>query len=187
MLRGQQCGGEGTIIRKLDENIVGADEPAPAVAGDLGSGRYIAVYDGDRVSTAYCVDASGGSTLAGCPDPAAGTKARSEPRLVRNAPAPPLSGQPVDAVVYTASVDHRAVRGTDGQCYREFWSGDTWRRSGAYGATDEACRRAAWNAYDRNRRAPMRMIHEAPPDGHPPQPEIDAPGGGPSVVPAESP
>ena len=29
VLRGQHCGGEGTIIRKLDENIVGPTSPLP--------------------------------------------------------------------------------------------------------------------------------------------------------------
>ncbi|MDE2662683.1 MAG: hypothetical protein OXI39_06750 [Gemmatimonadota bacterium] len=171
VLRGQHCGSMGTILRKLDGNYVGADEPAPGVVGDLNRGQYVAVYENDRVPTPYCVTASGGPTDKGCPDATHGTQIRTELRTVGNAPRGPFAGQPVNEVVYTAAVGHRAVRGTDGECYREFVSGAEWRRSGAYGTTEEACRRAAWNAYDRSRNAPMRLITETPPDGDPPAPD----------------
>ena len=166
-MHGQHCGAMGTVLRKLDGEVVGADEPTPGVIAHPNKLEYVGVYGGERVPTPYCVDASGGPTLEGCPNAATGTRVLHEVRPVRG-PARPLAGEPVDAVVYTASAHHRAVRGTDGQCYREYRSGDEWRRSGAYGETAEACRRAAWNAYDRNRHAPMRLIHEAPPDGDPP-------------------
>lgn len=169
---GQHCGSMGTFIRKLDGAYTGADEPAPAVVADLEKNEYVGVYENDRVQTPYCVTASGDPTDKGCPDATHGTEVRSELRPVANAPAGPLAGQPVAEVVYIADPGHRAVRGTDGECYREYASGGRWLRSGAYGTTDEACRRAAWNAYDRSRLAPMRLIHEAPPDGDPPAPEI---------------
>ena len=138
---GQHCGGGAEFVRKLDGAAVGVDERTPGVVFDPNRlGDVVGVYEGDRV---------GSRPLAGGP-----------PR--------PLENQRVDEVVYTANSSHRAVRGTDGQCYREYRSGGRWLRSGAYGTTAEACRRAAWNAYDRSRNAPLRSVHEPPPAGDPP-------------------
>ena len=70
-------------------------------------------------------------------------------------PKPPVD-QPVRSVTYIVpgDPDHRAVRGTDGHCYREErgergW-GRGWHRSRSYGTSDAACRDAAWNAYYRS-------------------------------------
>ena len=49
-------------------------------------------------------------------------------------------------------VEHRVVRDANGHCYREElrdhgpW-GYLWQRSPSYGQSDEACRKAAWHAY----------------------------------------
>jgi len=78
-----------------------------------------------------------------------------------NNPAPPRD-QPVALVTYKVpgDPDHRAVRGTDGQCYREErlpsdssrggWTAGGWYRSRSYGSGDADCRNAAWNAYYRS-------------------------------------
>ena len=65
-------------------------------------------------------------------------------------PAPPVD-RPHEAVTYLVPdrPDHRAVRGTDGACYREERSGGRWHRSVSYGSGAEACRKAAWNTYYR--------------------------------------
>ena len=65
---------------------------------------------------------------------------------------PPPYDQAVESVTYTApdDPDHRAVRGTHDQCYREERDGGRWHRSVSYGSDDAACRNAAWNAYYRS-------------------------------------
>ena len=64
---------------------------------------------------------------------------------------PPVN-QPVEAVTYMVpdARNHRAVLGTDGQCYREERVGGRWQRSVSYGSGTDACRKAAWNAYNRS-------------------------------------
>ncbi len=56
----------------------------------------------------------------------------------------------IEVEYVTPDGDHRAIS-DDGECYREWRdeNGD-WRRSGSYGADDEACRQASWNAYQRS-------------------------------------
>ena len=65
-------------------------------------------------------------------------------------PEPPVN-QPVESVIYTVpgQPNHRAVRGTDGNCYREERVGGKWQRSISYGTDEESCRQASWNAYNR--------------------------------------
>ena len=70
---------------------------------------------------------------------------------------PPPVDQAVESVTWVVpgDEDHRAVRGTDGQCYREErgergWPRG-WHRSRSYGSLDGDCRNAAWNAYYRSR------------------------------------
>ena len=75
---------------------------------------------------------------------------------------PPPYNQPVQSVSYTVPGDaaHRAVVGTDGQCYREERDRGRWHRSRSYGSGDAACRNASWNAYYRSQ--PVYMVD---PDG----------------------
>ena len=71
--------------------------------------------------------------------------------------APPVN-QPIESVIYTAPrhPDHRAVLGTDGNCYREERVSGQWRRSVPYGSSvSEDCRKASWNAYNRAFRPTM--------------------------------
>ena len=89
-------------------------------------------------------------------------------------PAPPVN-QPHAAVTYLVpgQPDHRAVRGTDGECYREERTGGRWHRSVSYGSDDEACRKAAWNTYHRAYWRPMVDLAGGPdagtfPSGSPP-------------------
>jgi hypothetical protein len=75
-------------------------------------------------------------------------------------------------VRYQANARHRAVE-DGGHCYREWLdaNGD-WRRSASYGAGDEACRRASWNAYQRSQRGSLYnpSIGSEFPNGNPPDP-----------------
>ena len=65
-------------------------------------------------------------------------------------PEPPAN-QPVASVIYTqpGQPNHRAVRGDDNNCYREERVRGKWLRSVSYGASDDACRNASWNVYNR--------------------------------------
>ena len=65
-------------------------------------------------------------------------------------PAPPAN-QPVESVIYTVpgEPNHRAVRGTDGEYYREERVSGRWQRSVSYGTDAAAGRNASWNTYNR--------------------------------------
>ena len=68
-----------------------------------------------------------------------------------NLPPPYDEAVGSETYVVPGDPDHRAVRGTDGQCYREELDGGRWHRSRSYGSGDAACRNAAWNAYYRSK------------------------------------
>ena len=83
---------------------------------------------------------------------------------------PPPVNQPLheradgtNSFVYNADANNRAVRGADGQCYREQRVNGQWKRSGSYGfgtaLTSQSCRRAAWNAHYRSEGEPLRNPH----------------------------
>lgn len=137
------------------------DEPKPGWIFDWGSptpGHIRFVYDGDRVVAPYMV----------------GGVVRTTIRQVQQGIMRPSVNQPVasedSAYLYQAGRDNRAVRGDDGQCYREQRIRGQWRRSGAYGSDAEACRKASWNAYRRSQGLPLINPHgdEAFPSGTPP-------------------
>ena len=134
-------GGLGYVDRKIP-----CDEPKPGWIFDSSSRHHIMwVYDGDRVVTP---DTNPGSNVV-----------RTTVREVNQQgnTRPPVN-QPVASVFYTVPdhPNHRAVRGTDGICYREQRVGGRWQRSTSFGSDNEACRRAAWNAYYRSQgRSPV--------------------------------
>ena len=142
------------------------DEPKPGWIFGWNSNRIEWVYDGDRVVTPYTIP---GSNVV-----------RTTIREVQEqGNKRPLVNQPRatdgSAFLYQADRDNRAVRGADGQCYREQRISGQWRRSGAYGDTAEACRRAAWNAHFRAQR--QEMVDPAGgtfPDGPAPSPVLQA-------------
>ena len=75
-------------------------------------------------------------------------------------PRPPVNqplanGDPYDAFLYVADADNRAVRGTDGNHYREQRVRGQWQRSISYGSDEAAGRNASWNAYNRSQGRPM--------------------------------
>ena len=70
-------------------------------------------------------------------------------------PAPPANLR-VESVIYTVpgEPNHRAVRGSDDNCYREERVNGRWLRSVSYGSyasgsVSEGCRNASWNTYNR--------------------------------------
>lgn len=82
-------------------------------------------------------------------------------------------------VLYSANSTNRSSRGYisahsvafgySSECYREWHDGNRWRRSASYGTSEEACRRAAWNTYNRSRGLDLLSPDVAPPqDGYPP-------------------
>ena len=124
------------------------DEPKPAWIFDWNNPGHIQwVYDGDRVVTPVQNPNTGEIGTAVLPVNEQGNTG-------------PAVNQPVESVFYTVpdDADHRAVRGTDGRCYREWRERGRWHRSEpfarAYDYT-EACRRAAWNAYYRSQGRPL--------------------------------
>ena len=109
------------------------------------------VYRGDRVVTPYT---NPGSDVI-----------RTRLAPIQGGNARPPVNQPVadgthyDAFTYNADANNRAVRGADGQCYRERRVSGRWQRSTAY-RTDpnnylEACHWASWNAHNRWRNLPL--------------------------------
>ena len=68
---------------------------------------------------------------------------------------PVADGTPYTAFTYNADANNRAVRGDDGNCYREQRVGGQWKRSGSYGNFSNSCRNASWNAYYRSQGEPL--------------------------------
>ena len=113
------------------------DERKPGWIFDWDGPHHIRwVYDGDREVTPYA-------------DPGSNVVRTAVREVQAQGNTRPPVNQPVASVFYTVpdSSNHRAVRGTDGLCYREQRVGGRWQRSTSFGSDDDACRRAAWNAY----------------------------------------
>ena len=80
-------------------------------------------------------------------------------------------------VIYEAEGgDHRVWRDENGHCYRDEWNpgaGGSWHRSESYGNDDEACRKAAWDAYRASiGQEPLGRDSDDFPTGHPPAPAV---------------
>ena len=167
------------------------DEPKPGWIFDWNSpGGKIPAYDGDRVTTPYCGYANTGAAVdvethpadnVGCSSGESHPSAYGlGPIVVLTAVRPVAPGgperaptstytAPPDVTRYQPSTSHRAVQdGESGECYREFRQNGTWRRSASYGDNDEACRRAAWNAYQRSQGLTLYSPNGTFPDGQPP-------------------
>ncbi|MCY3646447.1 MAG: hypothetical protein OXH07_05700 [Chloroflexi bacterium] len=125
-------------------------------------GTWILTGDGVR---AYDL---GGSSGIPCTEPRPGwrfsptTPGAIEWISVSGPPGTESSGsQPAADIVfatdflYEADENNRALRADDGLCYREQHLNSRWRRSGSYGPSEEACRKASWNAYYRSQRRPL--------------------------------
>ena len=96
-------------------------------------GDILFLYDGDRVP---------GSSLR--------AQEQGNKRPPVNQPVASTNG-----IVYTADDNNRAVRGDDGNCYREQRVSNQWKRSGSYGSFASSCRYASWNAYYRSQGQPL--------------------------------
>ncbi|MXY35537.1 MAG: hypothetical protein F4Y54_01980, partial [Dehalococcoidia bacterium] len=167
------CSGGHWVVNGVGSYNPGAnsgipcDESKPGWIFDWNNPGHIKwVYDGDRVVTPYTTE---GSSVV-----------RTAVREVQEQgnKRPPVN-QPratdASAYLYQADRNNRAVRGADGQCYREQRISGQWRRSGTYGSTAEACRRAAWNAHYRSQGQPtVNPAGGTFPDGPAPKPLLQA-------------
>lgn len=144
------------------------DEPMPGWNFDIyNPGHIVWAYDGDRVPTPYT---NPGSDVVHIAIREVNPQGNLRPQV--NQPlAEPTSPE---AFTYIADMNNRAVRGDDGECYREWRVSGRWLRSGPYGSDAEACRRASWNAYSRSQ--DHRLNDPAAPTsafllGNPPDPD----------------
>ena len=127
------------------DRSIPCDEPKPGWIFDSDGPNHIRwVYDGDRVGTPYT---NPGSNVVRTAVREVQEQGNTRPRV----------NQPVGSVFYTVpgSSNHRVVRGTDGDCYREQRIRGQWERSNSFGSDDEACRKASWNAYYRSQGLPL--------------------------------
>ena len=166
------CSGGHWVVNGVGSYNPGANSGIPCDQSKPGwifdgnnPGHIKWVYDGDRVATPY-LDSSGNVRTAIREVQEQGNK------------RPPVN-QPratdTSAYLYQADRDNRAVRGANGQCYREQRIRGQWRRSDTYGATAEACRRAAWNAHFRAQGQPTVDPGGGTfPDGPAPKPLLQA-------------
>ncbi len=123
------------------------DEAKPGWAFKWGSnGEIQFLYDGDRVVTPY----ERGGVIRSTVRPVA-EQGNTRPPVNQ----PLADGTNHAAFTFQAGPNNRAVRGSDGNCYREQRIGGQWRRSGSYGADAAACRRASWNAHYRAEGEPL--------------------------------
>ena len=144
---------------------IGCDEPKPTgwILDWERPGFVRLIYNGDRIVQPYS---------AGGPE---------SPILTTIATASGGSNRALNldnnGVFYWAGPNHRVVRGTDGDCYRETRINGDWRRSNKYLApglvnpnSPEHCRRAAWNTYLRLQGRPLLGTWNAGqfPGGSPP-------------------
>ncbi|MCY4571892.1 MAG: hypothetical protein OXF01_03745 [Gemmatimonadetes bacterium] len=92
-------------------------------------------------------------------DPVPGTGLRAQEQGNKRPPVaaqPPLAdGTTYTTYTYNADANNRAVRGDDGECYREQLVNRKWKRSRSYGSSDAACRNASWNAHYRSEGEPL--------------------------------
>ena len=105
------------------------------------------VYDGDRVATPY--ETASGEVRTAVRE----VHEQGNTRPPVNEPV--ADGADHEAFTFEADPSNRAVRGADGNCYREARIGGQWRRSGAYGSDAAACRKASWNAHYRSQGLPL--------------------------------
>ena len=187
----------GAIDHSAISNIP-CDMAKPAWNFDWNShGRILFVYDGDRVATPQSNDAGRIWTEVRASLPQGNSRPPSNRPFPRDNDPPPVAQSrelPVaESVVtlvdfaedhqgrvtrtvtklqpysYSADANHRAVRGPDGNCFREQRIGGYWQRSGPYGTSDEACRRASYNAYYRSQSlVPLDSTAGVFPSGAPP-------------------
>ena len=130
---------------RVTKSDIPCDEPKPGWTFDWNNlGDILFLYDGDR-TTVPVTRADGTVT---------GTTVREVNEQGNK--RPPVS-QPLhttNAILYEADDNNRAVRGADGQCYREQRISGQWKRSAPYGfgtaLTSLPCRKAAWNAHYRS-------------------------------------
>ncbi len=139
---------------RVTKSDIPCDEAKPGWTFDWNNlGDILFLYDGDR-TTVPVTRADGTVT---------GTTVRE---VNEQGNTPPPVNQPLheladgtNSFVYSADANNRAVRGDDGQCYREQRVSSQWKRSGSYGygigLTSQACRKAAWNAYYRSQGQPL--------------------------------
>lgn len=186
--RATHCGGDyqgGEIIDVLQG--APSDQPEPAVVCDV---EYTAAnpygvhvcrpfYSHNRptVPTPVCIDPNTGQEGGGCSTH--GTRKPGDSVLqMRNRKVGEtgatleVNNDDMPNVRYPASARHRAVR-DGGDCYREWLdSNGNWRRSASYGTSEEACRRASWNAYQRSTGGDLYnpYVGSEFPDGNPPDP-----------------
>lgn len=116
------------------------DEAKPAWLFSIHNpGNIVWVYDGDRVPTPYTNPGSDVVHLA--------TREIQPQGNLR----PPVN-QPVQesSYIFIADANNRAVRGEDGDCYREQRVNGQWKRSASYGSDNQSCLKARWNAYFRS-------------------------------------
>ena len=186
--RATHCGGDyrgGDILDVLQGAPV--DQPEPAVvcgveytvANPHGVHVCRPFYSHNRpvVPTPVCIDPNTGQEGGSCrtfgsrkpgdPVPAVRNRQVGETGATLE-----VNNDDMPEVRYQANARHRAVR-DGGHCYREWLdpNGD-WRRSASYGAGDEACRRASWNAYQRSQQGNLYnpSVGSEFPDGNPPDP-----------------
>ena len=133
---------------RVTKSDIPCDEPKPGWTFDWNNlGDILFLYDGDR-TTVPVTRADGTVT---------GTTVRE---VNEQGNTPPPVNQPLDegattAYTYNADANNRAVRGDDGNCYREQRVGGRWKRSGSYGNFTNSCRNASWNAYYRSQGEPL--------------------------------
>lgn len=129
---------------------VPCDEPKPGWTFDWNNpGHIMWVYDGDRVVTP---DSNPGSSEVYTAVREVHEQGNKRPAI--NQPVADETST-VTPFTYNAGPDNRAVRGADGQCYREWLLDGHWRRSAPYGSDAEACRKAGWNAHYRSQGLPL--------------------------------
>ena len=128
---------------------VPCDESQPGWIFDWDNPGHIKfVYDGDRVVTPYSNE---GSNVVRTAVREVQEQGNTRPPVNQ----PVADGTNHEAFTFQADPSNRAVRGADGNCYREARIGGQWRRSGAYGSDAAACRKASWNAHYRSQGLPL--------------------------------
>ena len=140
----------GSWLYDVHGNLIPGDAVRPGVVEEYNSSgpRSLGVYVGDRVRTPW-VDAN--DRLRWSVSEVAvsyGHNTATGAQYITTPQRPAVSTD--DVVFYSVGSSHRAVRGADGNCYREERARGGWQRSGSYGDDDEACRRASINAYIRS-------------------------------------
>ena len=145
---------------RVSTSNIPCDEAKPGWTFDWNNlGDILFLYDGDR-TTVPVTRADG--TVTGTAVREVNEQGNKRPPV--NQPVASTNG-----IVYTADDNNRAVRGDDGNCYREQRVNGQWKRSGVYGPWAYHCQRASWNAYYRSQGEPLRHpVSGTFPSGNPP-------------------